>query len=162
MSKQGPWLLIAASLGFLMDPTLAVAARWWNPFTWFERSESAKIADANYRTDRKDLLATLEEAKQSGDRQTIKQARAELRTFDKAHAKRIREMRKETHQVMREEHKATHRLDASERKAITEARGDRAKSGLEEATPMSHGRSRTTFTPGMGQGKPSSGRGGGR
>lgn len=99
--------------------TAAFAAKWWNPLTWFEGSEKAKAEKTRYATERKDYVQTLEEAKATGDPKTIKQARAELRNFDKAHAKRMREIRKETHEQLRREHAAEHRAKAKdeERKA---------------------------------------------
>lgn len=107
-----------AGLFVLATAAPAGAAKWWNPLTWFEDSEKVKAETAKYKAERPQYVSTLDEAKQTGDAQTIRKARAELREFDKAHEKRVRELRKETHQQMRLAHKDAHKAEKDERKAM--------------------------------------------
>lgn len=135
--------ILGAACGIFSVPPAAEAAKWWNPFNWFESSEQVRAETARYKSERPDYLLTLDEARGTGDPQTIRQARQELRDFDKAHAKRIKALRKESHQQMRLAHKGEHRLKKAGRKSVWGGR-----TSLRSNSELEIGRFKTPGTTG--------------
>lgn len=121
ISRHTLWSMIVAAM-FLGSSTPAFAAKWWNPLTWFEESGAAKAEKAMYRIERPLLVETVDEAKQTGDKETIEQARAELRDFDKAYDKRLKAIRKKKHETLKVEHKAQHKAAKVKQKTLKVAR----------------------------------------
>lgn len=139
MDKHNAKRVSAMALGVIgwlfLSASSAAAFTWWNPMTWFKSSEAVKTETLKYKAERPGYVETLEEARMTGDPETIRLARQELRDFDKAHDRRLREIRKKEHAEMRQAHKDAHKDAVKEKKEsrIKTAKGDRRE------TPRTNG-----------------------